>query len=283
MFIEPKDDLQKCLDEAHEGEQIELAEGIYRAKSVISVKGLKIKGAGIDRTIIVNDDYSNKIHSDGRILNTFRSWTLAVFADDISIEQISVVNDAGSPEIKGQEAALSVCGNNFNMKNCRLSSTQDTLFLGPLPADLIERYKDFLDPSLLAEGPFCQSFTSCLIEGSIDFVFGCGEASFEGCELRSVYDKRNCGFIAAPAHALSQKSGFTFRNCSFTHDENVGAGSIFLARPWRDHGMCSFINCSYSDHIAPEGFDKWAGTDRDRTARFREYPAVPGRVPWINK
>ena len=58
-------------------------------------------------------------------------------------------------------------------------------------------------------------------------------------------------------------------------------GIIFLARPWRDYGLSRFENCSYGSHISPLGFDKWNDTDRDRTARFYETPAVPGRVSWV--
>ncbi|MBQ9027989.1 MAG: hypothetical protein IJ110_04400 [Lachnospiraceae bacterium] len=51
-------------------------------------------------------------------------------------------------------------------------------------------------------------------------------------------------------------------------------------RTW-DHGLCRFENCTYGPHIHPLGFDKWNDTDRDRTARFYETPAVPGHVKWV--
>ena len=57
--------------------------------------------------------------------------------------------------------------------------------------------------------------------------------------------------------------------------------SIYLARPWRDYGLARFEHCAYGAHIAPEGFDKWNDTHRDKTARFYEIPGVPGRVSWI--
>ena len=58
-------------------------------------------------------------------------------------------------------------------------------------------------------------------------------------------------------------------------------GSVYLARPWRDHGLAVFEDCAYGPHIHPAGFDKWGTTDRDRTARFYETPGVPGRVKWV--
>ena len=169
------------------------------------------------------------------------------------------------------------------MCRCLLRSTQDTVFLGPLPADLIERYDGFLTDDL-RDGRYCrQYFKDCLIEGTVDFIFGCGEALFENCEIRSVYDVRNVGYAAAPSHPLEQTEGFRFRNCAFTAEDSVTPGTIYLARPWRDYGLCAFENCSYGPHISILGFDKWNDTDRDRTARFYEYPPVEGRVPWAKE
>ena len=117
----------------------------------------------------------------------------------------------------------------------------------------------------------------------MDFIFGCGEALFEDCEIRSLADARNIGYVGAPAHALEQKLGFEFRRCRLTAQEGVSPGSIFLARPWRDYGLCVFTDCQLGPHIHPEGFDKWNDTHRDRTARFFETPPVPGRVSWCNR
>ena len=128
-----------------------------------------------------------------------------------------------------------------------------------------------------------QYFDDCLIEGTVDFIFGCGTTIFTDCELRSLVDARDIGFVAAPAHALSQAEGFLFRNCRFTAEPGVTPGSIFLARPWRDYGLCRFDHCAYGGHIDPLGFDKWNDTDRDRTARFYETPPVPGRVKWVKR
>lgn len=279
--IDPGCRLQEALDRARPGDVIELAEGEYRAKAVISTPNLTLIGAGAERTRIVWDDYAKKLDEKGVEYNTFRTWTLAVCADGVSMRELSIVNDSLHPEEKGQEVALTVYGDNFSMERCRLSSTQDTLFLGPLPADLIERYDGFLPDYLRRDKPCRQRFSDCLIEGTVDFIFGCGQALFEGCEIRSLADARDIGYAAAPAHALEQTEGFRFRNCRFTAQEGVTPGSIYLARPWRDYGLCVFENCTYGPHISALGFDKWNDTDRDKTARFYEQPPVGGRVEWV--
>ena len=279
----PGDDLQALLDSVPAGSTVRLAEGVYRQKLKIRTPGLRIEGAGADRTEIVFDDYARRPDEQGRELNTFRTWTVAVCADGISMRDLAIVNDALDPAEKGQEVALSVYGDEFSMADCLLRSTQDTLFLGPLPKDLIARYEGFLPDELRRDRLLRQRFERCRIEGSVDFIFGCGEASFEDCEIRSVFDGRRGGFAAAPAHALEQQRGFLFSRCAFTCEEAVAPGSIYLARPWRDYGLCRFEDCTYEAHIAPVGFDPWLDSGREKTARFYESPPREGRAPWSNR
>ena len=283
IYADPNKNLQEIFDTAPPGETIQLAEGDYRCKTTIFTPGLTLRGAGADRTRIIRDDFAKKLDADGVEYNTFRTWTLAVCADGVTMEDLSVVNDALHPEIKGQEVALTVYGDRFTMERCRLTSTQDTLFLGPLPPDLIVRYDGFLPDHLRRDKPCAQRFDDCLIEGTVDFIFGCGSAVFDRCEIRSLYDVRKTGYAAAPAHSLEQAEGFVFRNCRFTAEGSVPPGSVYLARPWRDYGLCVFQDCSYGDHISPLGFNKWNDTERDKTARFYESPPVAGRVPWARE
>ena len=216
IYVSPEDNLQAVFDAAPENAVIQLAPGTYRQKAVIRVNGLTLTGAGADETVLIWDDYARKLDEQGREYITFRTYTLAVCAEGVSIRDLSIVNDALHPERKGQEVALSVVGSRFSMENCRLTSTQDTLFLGPLPPDLIERYDGFLMDELRRGGRMTQVFRDCQIEGTVDFIFGCGEAVFHRCHIRSLADARDIGFVAAPAHSLSQTEGFSFRQCVFS-------------------------------------------------------------------
>ena len=279
--VTPKDSLSEVLNNVQPHSQIILAPGIYREKIEISVPDIEIIGHTAEDTVIVWDDYANKPDENGTAFNTFRTYTVAVLAPRVIFRNLTVENDARSPEIKGQEVALTVYADEFLAENCRFISTQDTIFCGPLPPDLIERYDGFLKDPLRRTGYLRQIFRSCLIAGTVDFIFGCGDTLFDNCEIRSVYDVRGHGYAAAPAHALEQEICFVFNNCRFTCEDSLADNSIFLARPWRDYGKCSFINCQYGRHIAKEGFDKWNDTERDKTARFAEYGSIPeGRVPW---
>ncbi len=283
IYITPDDKLQAVFDKAAAGSVIHMAPGVYRQKVMITTPDLTVIGSGADKTRIMYDDYARKIDENGFAYITFRSYTLAVCADGVTLKNLSVINDALQPELKGQEVALSVVADKFTAVNCRLTSTQDTLFAGPLPPDLIERYDGFLAEPLRRGGDMQQLYRNCLIEGTVDFIFGCADALFESCELRSLVDARACGYVAAPAHGPEQAKGLRFVNCRFTCEAGVRQESIYLARPWRDYGMASFEDCSYGAHIAQAGFDKWNDTARDQTARFYEMPVRPGRVAWINR
>lgn len=283
LFLTPDDRLQKAFDQAAPGTVIHLSAGVYRQKTVIRTPGLTILGAGAEKTRLVFDDYAKKPDEQGFPYITFRTYTLAVCADGVTIRDLSVINDALRPEEKGQEVALSVVASDFLMENCRLASTQDTLFAGPLPPDLIERYDGFLADELRRGGQMQQVYRNCRIEGTVDFIFGCADALFDGCELHSLRDARDVGYIAAPAHSRESAKGLHFLRCRLTCEDGVRPGSVFLARPWRDYGMATFEDCLCGSHIAPEGFDKWNDTHRDQTARFYEYPLRPGRVSWANR
>lgn len=283
IVVSESESLQEIFDSAPEYSSIHLLPGEYRQKVMIRTKGLTITGAGPEQTRIVYGDYAKKRDHLGAEYNTFRTYTLAVCADEVTIRDLTVENDALEPERKGQEVALSVVADSFRMENCLLRSTQDTLFLGPLPSDLIGRYEGFLRDALRSYARMRQQFTRCRIEGTVDFIFGCGQALFEGCTLHSLTDVRGIGYVAAPAHEPWQREGFLFHRCAFTGEETLAPGSVYLARPWRDRGMAVYRDCSYGPHIARSGFDKWSGTNRDLTARFYEEPRVPGRVSWINR
>ena len=283
ITVRPEDDLQSILDKAAPGTTIHFTPGVYRQKLMLTTPGLILEGEGADQCVLIWDDYAKKLDEQGREYVTFRTWTLAICADNVQMRALSVINNALNPQDKGQEVALTVYGDNFRMRDCILRSTQDTLFLGPLPPDLIERYDGFLPDTLRDSRELRSSFSNCVIAGSVDFIFGCGAALFEDCEIVNVPDGRDHGFVAAPAHTREQSEGFVFRRCRFTREEGVADGSIFLARPWRDYGLSSFIDCAYGPHIRPEGFDPWLDSGRDKTARFSESPAVAGRVDWCNR
>lgn len=275
------DNLQDILDNLKPRDTLILPKGVFCQKLEVNVADVTIVGAGVNKTTIVYGDYAKMLDRDGQEITTFKTQTLAICADGVTIRDLNIVNDAKRPEINGQEVALYVAADRFTAINCMITSTQDTLFCAPLPDDLVLRYDGFLANHLrFREGQCRQVFKDCNISGTVDFIFGCGTTLFYDCKIVSTCDARNVGYVAAPAHSLKQTLGFVFYHCDFISEAKVTENSIYLARPWRDFGLCHFIECHYGKHIASCGFDKWNDTNRDKTARFYEYPAVKSRVTW---
>ncbi|MGN0817500.1 MAG: pectinesterase family protein [Candidatus Coproplasma sp.] len=294
LNLSPKDDLQYILDNLTQPTTIYLAEGVYTQKLWIKSDDVILIGASRETTKITYADYAKKPHKDGREYNTFRTYTVCVTGERCRLENLTVENSNVDPKAVGQCVALSVNARSFRAQGVDLISTQDTLFTSPFPDDLVIRYSGLTDDEtyydgfipreqLYLEGNAVHIFKDCKIFGSVDYIFGCAEAYFDGCKLISIADNRNMGFVAAPAHSLKQDRGYTFLNCEF-----IGGGapekSVFLARPWRDFGKCDFIDCTMGSHISPELFDKWNDTYRDKTCRmaYRNLSCnfAPAPVPW---
>lgn len=281
VTVSQNDDLQYILDNCVEDTTIYLKSGLYRAKIKIRKNGLHIVGESRETTVISWDDYATKLHADGREYNTFRTYTVCVTGEGVTMENLTIENTNEHPETVGQCVALSVNAKRFYAKNVDLRSTQDTLFTSPFPDDLVIRYSGLTDDptyydgfipkdELILEGNAVHLFDSCHIYGTVDFIFGCAEAYFKDCELISIKDARNEGFVTAPAHSLKQTHGYAFVNCKFLNG-GCEEKSIYLARPWRDFGRCDFIDCYVDGHIFPTLFDKWNDTYRDKTCRMNYY------------
>lgn len=246
-----------------------LDEGVYFEKVSVLNNHIIIKGKSKENTIISFNDFSKKINDDGQELNTFRTYTVELLGNNITLENLTIENTSGDGKKYGQAVALQAVGDMIVVKNCNIKGYQDTLFVGPLPFDLINRYQGFIKDRMLAVNyQTRQFFTNCIIEGDVDFIFGSGNTIFNRCEIRRISSLRNvAGFDAAPSTDESSKYGFTFINCDFTSDINC---QYYIARPWRDYGKVSLINCNLSESVASGRFNGWEKTNRDKTCRFEE-------------
>ena len=263
--------IQKAIDliDINQDNEIFVKNGTYFEKLKIkfySSFSLRIIGESKENTIISFNDFARKIHQDGLEYNTFRTSSLMLLGDNITLENLTIENTAGCGKKFGQAVALYITGNNVHVNNCILKAFQDTLFLGPLPKDLIVRYQNFLqEDELIYPKDHTVYINDTFIEGDVDFVFGGACCYFDNCTFHSL--DRN-GFVFAPSTEVDEKKGFIVRNSIFTSTSNNP--HVYLARPWRDYGMVELFNCKMGNHIHDVGFDKWNDTSRDLTCRFNE-------------
>ncbi|MBQ8096215.1 MAG: pectin esterase [Prevotella sp.] len=248
--------------------------GTYKEKLIIPqwLQNIEICGEDRDETIITYDDHAN-ISMDGNFwpaelkqqltamgsrptLGTFRSFTVRVDANDITLKNITIENNAAR---LGQAVALHTQGDRLRFVNCRFLGHQDTVYTGMGATRLF--------------------FDHCYIEGTTDFIFGPSTAWFEQCHIHC---KAN-SYITAASTPKEIKYGYIFNKCNVTAAENVE--KVYLGRPWRDYGYTLFMHCTLPQQIRPEGWHHWQ-KEREQTARYLEFEnegpgaATDKRVPW---
>lgn len=243
-----------------------LAAQVFEEKVFCEHPAVRIIGQGMDKTVIRWHDGGFHPHPDGRKTGTFRSYTACFDGKLLCMENLTVENTAGRGEQHGQAIALAVYSETAHLKNVRLKSYQDTLFMGPLPDK--ERQPDgFLGPRQLAPRvPSRQYYEACEILGDVDFMFGGADAVFSRCQIHAVGQRS--GFAAAPS-GKADGLGMVFEQCMFSADE---PGSLRLARPWRSEGKAAFLFCETGNALAETAFDPWA--EQAQTYTFIQYPAA---------
>lgn len=253
---------ERCVPDTTVPVRVLVAPGEYRERVEIRRPHVTLEGETADSVRIVgslgakmpSEDGSGQ---DGR-LGTFRTYTVLVDADDVTLAGLTIENDAGDGREAGQGIALYADGDRLVVDACRILGHQDTLFLGPLPPREVKP-GGFIGPKQFAPRRVGrQYFRRCLIAGDVDFIFGGARAYFEGCEIRSLDRAMNVnGYVTAASTPQGEPYGFVLHGCSFTAPDDVAPGSVYLGRPWREWAQTVLIDCWLGPHIKPEGWWDW--------------------------
>ena len=231
---------------------IYIKKGTYKEKIIIPqwVQNIELCGEDRDETIITYDDHANllveqpsslsTLHSPLK-LGTFRTYTLRIDANDITLKNLTIENNAAR---LGQAVALHTVGDRLRFQNCRFLGNQDTVYTGLESTRLL--------------------FDHCYIEGTTDFIFGPATAWFEQCHIRCKADS----YITAASTPEHVSYGYVFNNCTITVAE--GVTKVYLGRPWRDYGYTLFMHCTLPAEIRAEGWHHWE-KHREQTARYMEF------------
>ena len=223
---------------------IYIKKGTYKEKIVIPqwLQNIELLGEDRDQTVITFDDHANiKTPQYQQGIGTFRTYTLKIEANDITLKNLTVENNAAR---LGQAVALHTEGDRLLFVNCRFLGHQDTIYTGMPRTRML--------------------FKDCYICGTTDFIFGPSTAWFEGCAIHCLSNS----YITAASTPKDADYGYVFNNCKITVAENVE--KEYLGRPWRDYGYTLFMNCELPAQIRPEGWHRWE-PQREKTARYLEY------------
>lgn len=249
--------------DAEQAVTIHIDPGEYRERVEIHRPHVTLAGETADSVRIVGSLGAKMPSEDGSgvdgTLGTFRTYTVLVDADDVRLENLTIVNDAGDGREVGQAIALYADGDRLVVDACCITGRQDTLFLGPLPPREVKP-GGFMGPKQFAPRRVGrQYFRRCRIEGDVDFIFGGARAYFEGCEIRSLNrDMDVNGYVTAASTPEGEPYGFVFHGCSFTAPDDVAPDSVYLGRPWREWAQTVLIDCWLGQHIKREGWWDWA-------------------------
>ena len=255
--------IQEALNavEYRESAVIYIKEGIYREKLFSDKKDLTLIGEG--NVFITYSDSGREILDNNLKRGTFRSYSAFFSGEKIKLENLIIHNGAGSGHDVGQAIALYLDVDDAKLSNVRLIGNQDTLFLSPLPEEEREK-RGFYGPRCFSERKRKHSrFENCTIFGSVDFIFGGGDAIFQNCTIVSTDD----GFVTAPS-GKRDWDGFLFEECIFTSLMNKKE-NVYLMRPWRDEGKAKFVKCTFGPHINKKGFIPW--TNREDKAHLSTF------------
>lgn len=206
--------------------------GTYKEKlKLISGKvNVVIRGESRDNTILTYDDYSGK---PGTSIGTSTSETLAIQANDVTLENIIVQNTA----TQAQAVALNITGDRIIVNNCHIDGYQDTYYTWNSGRVYNINSK---------------------ISGTVDFIFGHGVAVFDNC---NIHIKRNTGTLTAAATKDGYKFGYVFLDCKITADsigyDGAPISRFLLGRPWQNSPRTVFIRCEQPASLNPVGWAEW--------------------------
>ncbi|MEG1706977.1 MAG: hypothetical protein RR291_05735 [Clostridia bacterium] len=92
--VNPTDNLQEVVNNAEPNSAIILSSGIYHQKFVITTPNLTLTSStsSAKDVVIVYDDFAKKLDDCGREYNTFRTYTVAIATDNVTLSNITIAN-----------------------------------------------------------------------------------------------------------------------------------------------------------------------------------------------
>ncbi|XP_077234664.1 putative pectinesterase/pectinesterase inhibitor 45 [Tasmannia lanceolata] len=238
--------------------------GIYNEAVIVEKKmtNVTMYGDGARKTIVTN----NNNFVDGT--STFQTATFAAIGDGFIAKDMAFRNTAGT--IKHQAVALRVQSDRSIFLNCRIEGYQDTLY--------VQTHRQF--------------YRSCVIAGTIDFIFGDAAAVFQSCTMvvRKPLDNQQNIVTAQGRIDRHETTGIVLHNCIIRADKKLvplkNKIKSYLGRPWKEYSRTIIMESTIEDLIHPDGWFPWDGNFALKTLVYAEYnnkgpgATLKRRVKW---
>ncbi|XP_052187151.1 probable pectinesterase/pectinesterase inhibitor 59 [Diospyros lotus] len=236
--------------------------GVYSENVDISraVVNLTLVGDGLRNTIITGS------RSVSMGYTTYSTATVGVDGFGFIARGITFRNTAGQE--KGQAVALRSASDLSVFYACAFEGYQDTLF--------VQAQRQF--------------FKSCVIYGTVDFIFGNAAVVFQNCNL---YARKPLPGQANTITAQGRGDPFQNTGISIQNSRILAAADLtddvqtYLGRPWQEFSRTAFLKCYMGSLVNPAGWSAWGDTNfAQDTLYYGEYKNFgPGastdrRVNW---
>ncbi|WCJ36394.1 Pectin lyase-like superfamily protein [Euphorbia peplus] len=210
---------------------INIAPGIYNEKILIPQTKPFITLRGYSASAMPVLQFGGTAKQYG----TFSCATLIVMSDYFNAVYITIKNSTPRPnkaEAKAgaQAVALRLAGDKAALYNCKIYGYQDTL--------LDQTGRHF--------------FKSCLIQGTVDFIFGSGKSLYLLSEIYVVKEQWRTVITAQAKNEKNEDSGFSFVHCNIL---GKGSHNTYLGRGWLDYSNVVYSYSTMSTVILPQGWD----------------------------
>ncbi|CAA0833612.1 Pectinesterase QRT1 [Striga hermonthica] len=227
--------------------KIHILPGVYSekvhvpaSKPLISFIGDEDKSS---ETVITWHDKASDRGNNGNMLGTENTATVNVESDYFCASSVTFENSVVCTAIEGcQAVAVRVAGDKSVFYKARFLGSQDTL---------LDEYG-------------AHFFLQCLVQGSVDFIFGFARSLYQGCTISVVGNPYT--ITAQSRGSANENTGYSFLNCTLT-----GNGPVYLGRAWGDYSRVIFAYSEFDLDVFPDGWSDWGVPSRDSTVVFGEY------------
>uniref|UniRef100_A0A0R0GYI7 Pectinesterase n=2 Tax=Glycine max TaxID=3847 RepID=A0A0R0GYI7_SOYBN len=264
--------ISECLNavpQKYEGRYvIFVKEGVYDETVTVTKKmqNITMYGDGSQKSIITG----SKNYRDG--VRAFLTASFVVEGDGFISLAMGFRNTAGPDG--HQAVAARVQADRAVFANCRFEGYQDTLYT--------QAHRQF--------------YRSCIIAGTIDFIFGAAVVfqnwMFQNCIMvvRKPLDNQQNMVTTQGRVDKQQATGIVLQKCTIKSDDSLvpvkDTIRSYLGRPWKEFSRTVVMESEIGDFIHPDGWTAWAGNFALKTLYYAEYANTgPGastnaRIKW---